>query len=933
MSEKIKILLVEDNPGDARLIDIFMKEAFGDSYSLFICEDLSSIINEINEHGSGYDIIIADLTLPDSDGLDTFKSIHAHAPEIPTIVLTGIEDESVGINAMKFGAQDFLIKGKIKAKGLKRSIDYSIERHKLLKELSANAKELKQKTEDLLRQQLKLAEAQKLAHIGSWELDFSDFSFKWSDELYRIYGVDPKEFVPTIENFLEFIHPDDKENVLNIAHKYPDSHTQNYYYRIIRKNGEIRTINGRGEPVFDEEGTLIRAIGTAQDVTERLHEEELEKLALAATKSYNSVIITNNYGKIEWVNEGFTKLTGYTLDAVENVNELLKRGDTTEINKQTAFYESIRTEKKPITYEHKNYAKDGKEFWVITTLTPVLGINGEVERIIAIDSDITVRKQMEEELVLANKISEHLLKKGNKALNELLKTQKELKETMKVKEQFLANMSHEIRTPMNAIVGFTDLILKTELNPEQKQYIDAIKTSGQNLLVIINDILDFSKSQAGKLVFEQIDIQLSQVVSTLIDLMLPKSMEKNIRLSSKIDPVIPEHLIGDPTRLNQILINLVSNAIKFTEQGIIEIVIELLKENKEEVELLFSIKDTGIGIPPDKLNSIFEGFTQATNDTTRKYGGTGLGLTIVKQLVEQQGGNIHVKSEVGHGSVFSFNLTFRKSCEILKKNNPHAVDNVPKKVEQLNVLLVEDNYLNQVLATKVLTNWKWNVEVAENGLVAVEKLQKNNYDLILMDIQMPEMDGYEATRYIRKKLAPPKSTTPIIAMTAHAISGEIERCEQTGMNGYISKPFNEDNLYSKILTVLNIKTTMDENLTSDKMNGKKYTDLTYLKKLSKGDNDFVKQMISIFINQTPTAIQKMESDLSNKDWTSLRAVAHKMKPSFSFVGVESLQEKIETIETNAAAGTNENLIADLIAQVKEVSLKAVDELKTEQEIK
>lgn len=931
MTDKINILLVEDNPGDARLIDIFMKEAFGGSYTLSVSEDLHSGLEQIKQHH--FNIIIADLSLPDSDGLDTFKKIHEHAPDIPTIVLTGLEDESVGINAMKFGAQDFLIKGKLKSKGLKRSIDYSIERHKLLKELSQQAEELKQKSDALLKEQLKLAEAQKLAHIGSWELDFKDFSFKWSDELYRIYGVDPKTFVPTIENFLEFIHPEDKENVLNIAQQHPIAHHQNYYYRIIRKNGEIRTINGRGEPVFDEEGTLIRAIGTAQDVTERLHEEELEKLALAASKSYNSVIIMNDTGKIEWVNEGFTKLTGYSMTSDQDIHHLLKRGDASEIQKQKDYFETLRKEKKHLTYEHKIYTKDGKEFWVISTLTPVLGKTGEVERIIAIDSDITVRKQMEEELLLANKISEHLLKKGNKALNELLKTQKELKETMKVKEQFLANMSHEIRTPMNAIIGFTDLILKTTLHEDQKQYINAIKTSGQNLLVIVNDILDFSKSQAGKLVFEQIDIQLSQIVSTLIDLMLPKSTEKNIRLSSKIDPAIPDFLIGDPTRLNQILLNLVNNAIKFTEAGEIKIVIELQKETAETVDLSFSVKDTGIGIPPEKLDSIFEGFTQATNETTRKYGGTGLGLTIVKQMVEQQGGHVTVESKVGVGSVFSFNLTFKKGCEAKKKGSENK-ELKTKTIDQLNVLLVEDNYLNQVLATKVLTNWNWKVDVADNGQKAVEKLQNNNYDLILMDIQMPEMDGYEATRYIRKNLTPPKSTIPIIAMTAHAISGEVERCEQVGMNGYISKPFNEDHLYSKILTVLNIDNAMEEKSTQDtKINGEKYTDLTYLKKLSKGDDDFVKQMISIFINQTPTAIQKMEADLSNKDWASLRAVAHKMKPSFSFVGVTSLQEKIETIEDNAAQGTNPNLIADLIAQVKEVSLKAVAELQTAPEIK
>lgn len=808
MSEKINILLVEDNPGDARLIDIYMQEAFEDNYVLEVSEDLSSALKKLNEQN--FNIIIADLTLPDSEGLDTFIKIHQYKIDTPIIVLTGVEDESIGLNAVKFGAQDFLIKGKIKEKELQRSINYSIERHKLLKALSENTKKLQEKTDALSKEQLKLAEAQKLAHIGSWELNFADLSFIWSDELYRIYGVEPGIFIPTIQNFMEFIHPDDRENALNIAKEYTSSqYLLDYYYRIVRKNGDIRVINGRGEPIFDQEGNLIRAIGTAQDVTERVHEEELEKLSLAATKSYNSVVITDSFGKIEWINEGFKKLTGYTLDDVNSVNELLKRGDQKELKQQKKFYETIRKNKKPVSYEHKNYAKDGKDFWVITTLTPVLGKTGEVERIIAIDSDITSRKQMEEELVLANKISAHLLKKGNKALNDLLQTQTQLKETMKVKEQFLANMSHEIRTPMNAIIGFTELILRTNLNSEQKQYIDAIKTSGENLLIIINDVLDFSKIQSGKVVFEKIEISISKVVSNTIDLILSKAVAKKIKLTAEIDPQIPAFVNGDPTRLNQILLNLLGNAVKFTENGGIHLAVKCISNTKEGVELLFSVSDTGIGIPKHKLTTIFEGFMQASNETTRKHGGTGLGLTIVKQLIEQQNGNISVKSKEGKGSTFSFNLFFEKSdttktvkqnCETIKR----------KDVNNLSILLVEDNYLNQVLASKVLTNWNWKVDVAENGLIAVEKLKKNNYDLVLMDIQLPEMDGYEATKYIRKKLPSPKCKTPIIAMTAHAFSGEDLKCKQAGMDDYISKPFNEDVLYTKILTILNIKSEIYE---------------------------------------------------------------------------------------------------------------------------
>ncbi len=375
---------------------------------------------------------------------------------------------------------------------------------------------------------------------------------------------------------------------------------------------------------------------------------------------------------------------------------------------------------------------------------------------------------------------------------------------MKVKEQFLANMSHEIRTPMNAIVGFTNLLLKTEIGLEQKQYVDAIKTSGENLLVIINDILDFSKIQSGKFSFEKIELSLSQLISTLTDLMLPKSVEKNITLSTKIDKQIPDKLIGDPTRLSQILLNLVGNAIKFTEKGEVKIEAKLIKETETSVELQFSVIDTGIGISKDKLSTIFQGFTQASNETTRKYGGTGLGLTIVKQLIELQGGDISVKSELAKGSVFDFNLRFDKSSKSLIENkNGYSKENETISMKGLNILLVEDNLLNQVLAKKVLSDWHWNVDIAENGLIAIEKVKQNDFDVILMDIQLPEMDGYEATRNIRKMGNTAKSNVPIIAMTAHAMSGEAEKCINAGMNEYISKPFDTTVLHNKIISVLN----------------------------------------------------------------------------------------------------------------------------------
>ncbi len=797
MEEKIKILLIEDNDADARLVDIHLKQSFRDGYLLQTYGYLSQALNVLGN--TVFDIIIVDLSLPDSVGMEAFTKVFEKSPHCPIIILTGFDDELLGVEAVKLGAQDFLIKGKASANSLKRSINYSLERYKLLKELS-------EKTLALTKKQQQLELAQKISHIGSWELDFANYSVKWSNELYKIYGVDSHNFIPTIESFMAFVHPDDKQHVMSIANDHYQSKTSlNYFYRIIRPDGEVRTINGRGEPVLDENNNVVRAIGTAQDITEKIAEAELEKLANAATKSYNSVVIADKDGKIEWVNEGLEKMFGYTLEDVKGTSaEILRKGEVTGISKNSPEHQKLIQEKNSVAYENKNYAKNGKEYWLLTTLTPILDKKGEIERIISIDSDITKIKQIEAELILANKIAEHSLMKGNKALDELMRAKIQLEESMKAKEQFLANMSHEIRTPMNAIVGFTDLILQTPLSSEQKQYLDAIKTSGANLIIIINDILDISRIQSGKITFEQIDFRLSQIMSTVIEMMLQKSVKKNIKLSTIIDKQIPDNLLGDPTRLNQILLNLIGNAIKFTEVGEVKTTVELLSESTEDIELKFSITDTGIGIPDDKLSSIFEAFTQATNETTRKYGGTGLGLSIVKQLLGIMGGNISVQSKERKGSKFTFQLKFKKSKHTEQGENIRNIeDEMAQDIEGVNVLLVEDNLFNQILAKKVLTNWNWKVEVADNGVLATNKLKEKDFDIILMDMQMPEMDGYEATKYIREKFPQPKCNIPIMAMTAHAMSSEEEKCKKMGMNGYISKPFDQKVLYAKIISVLN----------------------------------------------------------------------------------------------------------------------------------
>ena len=326
--------------------------------------------------------------------------------------------------------------------------------------------------------------------------------------------------------------------------------------------------------------------------------------------------------------------------------------------------------------------------------------------------------------------------------------------------------------------------------------MDAIKASGDSLIVLIDDILDLEKVDAGKMIFQVIPFKLSESITTVLHLFEIKIQEKNIELVSQYDSTIPEILLGDPLRLHQIIINLISNAIKFTTKGKIMLDVKLIDEDDKKASIEFSITDTGIGIPENKLEDIFGAFQQATSDTSLLFGGTALGLTIVKQLVENQGGTLIVTSKIGEGSNFSFVLDFKKT-EIDKATKPDT--EITPTIKNLKILVVEDVNLNQLLIRIILEDFGIEVDLADNGMIAIEKLQINNYDIILMDLQMPEMNGFEATEYIRNKM---NSQIPIIALTADVTTMDVEKCKANGMNDYISKPIDEKLLYKKIIKYL-----------------------------------------------------------------------------------------------------------------------------------
>lgn len=504
----------------------------------------------------------------------------------------------------------------------------------------------------------------------------------------------------------------------------------------------------------------------------------------------------------------------------------------------------------------------------------------------------------------------------------------ELLRLQKAKEQFLANISHEIRTPINGIAGMANLLGQNPSPEERETYLNAIRHSAENLKVIINDILDLAAIESGKLKFEKIAFNLKDLLPSLINTFTYQAKEKKLTLDWAIDEKLNKILVGDPVRLNQVLINLISNAVKFTHNGSITINCSKAREMRGTCWVKIEVTDTGVGIPEEKLNTIFESFSQADASVTRRYGGTGLGLTIVKQLVELQKGKIHVVSKEHIGSTFSVIIPYQigKVKTITQVPKP-ATQLKDINTAQLHVLLVEDNDINRLYAKSILKNWQCHIDVAENGLVAIEKVKNNFYDVVLMDVQMPVMDGYEATKAMRAMHQ--SARVPIIALTANATHSDVDKCLASGMNDYLPKPFTPEDLYNKLFKDLKIRpsTRIPKPKPARPVTGT--YNLDYLKSVSGNNREFIHEMITTFLQTLPGILVDMQAATEAQTWDRLSRLAHQIKPSFTLMGLDHLRPKILFIEENGKAATRLNQLTEMVADFVANCEAVIEELSKE----
>lgn len=613
---------------------------------------------------------------------------------------------------------------------------------------------------------------------GIWEWDLANQKIHLSQRLRQILGLAQEELQFDLSKAVSLIHPADLELVTRTFHSLikQRKHKLVIEVRLKHTDGSWLWMEGRGSVVRNETGRVLRISGALTDISDRKESQlELQKLSLVASHTSNSVIITDADGSVEWVNEAFTRISGYTPEEIigRRPGPLLQ-GPETDPEVVSMVSQKLRNGES-ISTEILNYHKSGKSYWINMEINPIRDPEGNIVNFIANQADITTQKVNELQLRVAKKKAE---------------------QAARAKSEFLATMSHEIRTPMNAVIGMTGLLLDSDLTEEQRDFVDTVRISGDNLLTIINDILDFSKIDAGKMDLEQQPFLLPGTVEDVLDLLSSKAQAQNLELTYEADPGVPAQIISDPTRLNQVLVNLIGNAIKFTKEGEVSLTIKEKHRFRNVSQIQFSVRDTGIGIPEEKVQTLFEAFSQVDTSTTREYGGTGLGLAISSRLVQLLGGDIWVESVPGEGSTFHFTIRVKIQNDLTF--NDYVVPPKALPVTGQKVLIVDDNHTNLRILQRQLNSWEIEADICDHPSKVGELVRLHQYDLIITDMHMPEIDGLGLAMSLTEVFQ--ENTPPMVMLTS--LGQSLKGQARSYFQACLHKPVRREQLYKQIQKIL-----------------------------------------------------------------------------------------------------------------------------------
>ncbi len=765
-----------------------------------------------------------------------------------------------------------------------------------LNELNDNLKsEIEKRTSEIIDKEKKYREFIENSSDIIYTTDEDGYFTYINEAGIKISGYEKNELIG--QKFLFLIPQEHHTTVEDFYSLQLSQEKKSSYFEfpIQNKSGSTLWIGQTADFIKSGSGSFeIRAYG--RDITEK---KQLEEYINRSEEKYRNIIENLELGLLEVNTEDeiinvypkFTQLTGYSKEELigKKAKEVLLPD---EYYDEMSHNEKEREKGVASVYETQIKCKNNELKWVIISGAPYYDKSNKIVGSLGIHLDITDRKKMETDLLLAKEQAE---------------------KSIQTQELFMANMSHEIRTPMNAIIGMNDLLINSDLSNRQLNYAKTIKSSAESLLVIINDVLDFSKIEAGKLELDPTPTSIKEVLEKCINIVSYKAEEKGLPVSLKFDNEIHHLHLVDGIRLNQIVLNLLSNAIKFTDKVSITILCELISSFENVQNIKFSVKDTGVGLSQESIKKVFESFVQAEGSTTRNYGGTGLGLSISKSLVAQMNSELKVESALNKGSIFHFTLSLKKTKLTERLLLKEEIEDV--NLDGLTVLLVDDNKVNRFMALTFLEQKGCIISEAENGKEAIELISTNQFDIILMDVRMPVMDGFQATKIIRDEL---NLFTPIVALTANALKGDSDKCLAAGMNDYLSKPFTKEQLFHKMNYVV-------KNNFSRRKNNKTTSllDITLLENATMGNAAFQSEMISLLIEELPKDIAKMESAISEEDIQVLALAAHKIKPSINYVAIKPLRDKVREIESlsswdDHSKSIGNQIVSELKSLIKEL---------------